>query len=259
LKNYYTILGVSPHSSKDEIKKAYRRLALKYHPDRNKTVEAQEKFKEIVEAYHYLYFQNQSSPSYYYYTFTENNTSKRYSQKIKNINQVKRQKIDKVTPYICSILKLIAKIGIFLSILLALDWSLPTYKVSEIVIEKIPKSENHDYSEIITDKLKNIQIFQKDYNKLFPDMSVEIEITPIFGIRKNMRYETVFEKIETNLPENFYAYFWFFPFIFYTLSYATLKMKTDNNVLQFGSANAYILLIGLAILINYINWPIVIN
>ena len=51
-KDYYKILGVSKSASADEIKKAYRKLALKYHPDRNKDDKSAEaKFKEISEAY----------------------------------------------------------------------------------------------------------------------------------------------------------------------------------------------------------------
>lgn len=53
-KDYYSILGVSKTASEDEIKSAYRNLAKKYHPDINKTPEAQEKFKEISEAYSVL-------------------------------------------------------------------------------------------------------------------------------------------------------------------------------------------------------------
>ena len=54
-RDYYEVLGVSKSASKDEIKKAYRKLALKYHPDKNKGDKAaEEKFKEGSEAYHVL-------------------------------------------------------------------------------------------------------------------------------------------------------------------------------------------------------------
>lgn len=55
MENYYSILGVSKTASQDEIKKAYRKLALKYHPDRNEGDEkASEMFKKISEAYSVL-------------------------------------------------------------------------------------------------------------------------------------------------------------------------------------------------------------
>jgi molecular chaperone DnaJ len=50
-RDYYEVLNISKEASKDEIKKVYRKLALKYHPDRNKSPEAENKFKEISEAY----------------------------------------------------------------------------------------------------------------------------------------------------------------------------------------------------------------
>ncbi len=53
-KDYYSVLGVSKSASADEIKKAYRKLALEYHPDRNKGKEAGAKFKEVTKAYEVL-------------------------------------------------------------------------------------------------------------------------------------------------------------------------------------------------------------
>ena len=50
-RDYYEVLGVERGASQDEIKKAFRKLAFQYHPDRNKEPDAEEKFKEISEAY----------------------------------------------------------------------------------------------------------------------------------------------------------------------------------------------------------------
>src|SRR5512138_2659810 len=49
--DFYEVLGVPKNSTKDQIKDAYRKLAMQYHPDRNKSPGAEEKFKEISEAY----------------------------------------------------------------------------------------------------------------------------------------------------------------------------------------------------------------
>ncbi|KAI7828863.1 hypothetical protein BC939DRAFT_52294 [Gamsiella multidivaricata] len=53
-KDYYNILGVSKDADEDQIKKAYRKLALKYHPDKNSAPEAKKKFHDISEAYEVL-------------------------------------------------------------------------------------------------------------------------------------------------------------------------------------------------------------
>ena len=53
-KDFYKTLGIEKNASADEIKKAYRKLAVKFHPDKNKSKDAEEKFKEISEAYDVL-------------------------------------------------------------------------------------------------------------------------------------------------------------------------------------------------------------
>ncbi|MCR5725510.1 MAG: molecular chaperone DnaJ [Treponema sp.] len=68
-RDYYEVLGVDKGASKDDIKKAYRKLAVKYHPDRNPgDKEAEDKFKEATEAYEIL-SDDQKRPIYDQYGF----------------------------------------------------------------------------------------------------------------------------------------------------------------------------------------------
>ncbi|KAL2100036.1 hypothetical protein ACEWY4_004430 [Coilia grayii] len=54
VKDYYSVLGVTAESNEDEIRRAYHKLALRYHPDKNPEEDTEEKFKEIAEAYDIL-------------------------------------------------------------------------------------------------------------------------------------------------------------------------------------------------------------
>jgi len=76
-KDYYNVLGVKSDASSDEIKKAYRKLALKYHPDKNSgDSDAEQKFKEITEAYEILSDSNKremyDSPGHQEFSFSGN-------------------------------------------------------------------------------------------------------------------------------------------------------------------------------------------
>ena len=74
VKNYYKTLGLSSSATKAEIKVAYRKLAKKYHPDKNKSNQASQLFIEVNEAYAYL--SNESS-SFQTKKVVKTNTSKR--------------------------------------------------------------------------------------------------------------------------------------------------------------------------------------
>ncbi|MBI5253648.1 MAG: molecular chaperone DnaJ [Euryarchaeota archaeon] len=76
-RDYYDVLGVGRNTSKEDIKKAYRRLAMQYHPDRNKSPDAGEKFKEISEAYGVL---SDDAKRQQYDTFGHAGIGERYTQ-----------------------------------------------------------------------------------------------------------------------------------------------------------------------------------
>ncbi|MEE9565071.1 MAG: DnaJ domain-containing protein, partial [Candidatus Hydrothermarchaeaceae archaeon] len=84
-RDYYDVLGVSRDASEAAIKKAYRKLAMKYHPDRNKEAGAEEKFKEISEAYGVL---SDDEKKRQYDTFGHAGIDGRYTQEdiFRNIN-----------------------------------------------------------------------------------------------------------------------------------------------------------------------------
>ncbi|MHC1588296.1 MAG: molecular chaperone DnaJ, partial [Methermicoccaceae archaeon] len=76
-KDYYEILGVSRDADANEIKRAYRKLALKYHPDKNPSKEAEERFKEISEAYAVL---SDPEKRAYYDRFGASGVHERYTE-----------------------------------------------------------------------------------------------------------------------------------------------------------------------------------
>ncbi|MBG9377020.1 J domain-containing protein [Panacibacter sp. DH6] len=97
-KDYYKVLGVKPDASGDEIKRSYRRLALKYHPDKNPgDVVAEATFKEVAEAYEIL-SDNVKREDYHYKRFYTYNYKYKEKERVTPQTIVKAaQKIQDLT------------------------------------------------------------------------------------------------------------------------------------------------------------------
>lgn len=102
MKDYYYFLGIKPNSSDEEIKKAYRKLSLKYHPDKNENDEFfTERFREIQEAYDTLSdVENRRIYDQRFGSFQRTQKST-LPPKIKNFNanKIRAQKGDEITIY----------------------------------------------------------------------------------------------------------------------------------------------------------------
>ncbi|AGF85458.1 hypothetical protein QJ854_gp324 [Moumouvirus goulette] len=73
MDNYYKILGLNKNASKKEIKNSYKKLVLKYHPDKNKNIDTSNIFQKIIEAYEVLSDENKRK-EYDNFMYCENNT-----------------------------------------------------------------------------------------------------------------------------------------------------------------------------------------
>lgn len=94
VKNYYLILEISQTATYEDIKKAFRKLALKYHPDRNKDANANEMFIEATEAYEVLKDEEKRKEydAIYKMLFTEKKQERKEDDKYESINYEKISK-----------------------------------------------------------------------------------------------------------------------------------------------------------------------
>jgi len=196
VKNYYKTLGLSSSASKAEIKVAYRKLAKKYHPDKNKSKQASQLFIEVNEAYAYLSNENSTfqpknivkTPSRKRSNYSEDELKKRmeWAKKYAHYKKVKEEKVMELEYYKIhnssrkKILNLINWVSISFALLILLDFKiLPT---SSIQVDLIT-----NYVDMGSDKL----VFKfKDVDDNFFNFAVSIDDIKYLNIAKIKDYST---------------------------------------------------------------------
>jgi len=146
LKNYYFILGLNIYAREHEIKQAYRKLALQYHPDRNPSKEAEEIFKEVNEAYEIL---GDSQRKFEYdqlligVPVSKPHRDPRYrprSPGAYNRDSKKKELLDTMRSYLRYAI-MISRMALLFSVVLIADYSLPPEKTKKEVLHLQSKRE----------------------------------------------------------------------------------------------------------------------
>lgn len=196
VKNYYKTLGLSSSASKAEVKVAYRKLAKKYHPDKNKSKQASQLFIEVNEAYAYLTNERSSYRINYPEKTTNRNKSKSsedelrkrmdWARKYAQYKKVKEERMMELEYYKIhnssrkKIINLINWVSISFAFLILVDFKiLPT---SSIHVDLITK-----YVDVGSDKL----VFKfKDVDNNNFNFGVSLEDVRFLNIAKIKDYST---------------------------------------------------------------------
>jgi len=174
MKNYYFILGLNTYAHAQEVKRAYRKLALQYHPDRNPSAEAASIFVEVNEAYEVLgdpqrkmeydqLLQGAPSPAP---PFTINRDPRFRRGPATESASSRREVLNLMREYLKHAV-MFSRLALLFSFVLIADYSLPTKPIREEILEVTPKRYNQssqfalEDGEVVTLKAETAREFQR--------------------------------------------------------------------------------------------------
>jgi hypothetical protein len=191
VKDYYAILGVGPSASETEIKRAFRKLAVQYHPDKNSSPEAKPRFLEINEAYDVVgdrekravYDARLANPFQEIYTGpvkTHRDPAYRRPRPFRKKEPpaswfLMRDSIKYVI--------WISRVGVLFSTLFFLDYFLPYHQQQDRIVDiRTGRSRgNNSYYMLYTAHGERFQVFRARGANFAQDDDIQLGITPIFG------------------------------------------------------------------------------
>jgi len=260
MKDYYKILNIDRYATDLQVKKAYRDLALKYHPDKAGAFDSHQKFTEINEAYQVLSRKDHRENYNFIYDYECLNKKRQHVDAIfaetVHWGDEPRQKrkwrppfygrgeddID-LRPYIKSV-RLISLLTFLFTFLIILDYFLPKTNIEQTVLAKLTTYKSMNTIVIATEDFEFPLNYR--YSKMIRagDRAV-ILLSPIFGIQYKMIVESRMDKYVFNPHYSIYNIFAFFLVILLITSYIGLYQKRNNPELIFsaGVANVFLSLL----------------
>jgi hypothetical protein len=194
VKDYYAILGVSPSASDLEVKKAFRKLAIRYHPDRNPSAEAKPLFHDINEAYDILgdpekriqYDNRRANPLAEILTEPVRQHRDPAYRRREGYQPPKRREPPASYILMRDYLKYmmwISRTGLLISTLFFIDYFLPYLHHEERItkISAVTLSREVAYHMITTASGRHIKLYDHTATNFLPGEAIRISVTPIYG------------------------------------------------------------------------------
>lgn len=252
MKNYYRILGISEHASMTDIKKAYRALAVRYHPDKNPSPEARARFTEITEAYNTL-----SDPDkkflydHQWYKFShqlvqeapQQHRDPKYKPRTSNARPDKPRHyilMEKWNRYV----NWINIFGVVMVVLFTMDYFLPYIQSDEAIsgykaVVGGRRSATFSHYRLFTDSGKDIKVYHK-VGEIGENLT--LTATPVFRIP--MAIENVAEMTATRLAFIYQTHLLLFPVLLLFISAMGLaQRKSAERAFSYGIGTIILLIV----------------
>ena len=260
IKDYYKILGVDRQTNEESLKKAYRALVFKYHPDKNKDPNSSEFIKDINEAYSILCDPLKRQNYNYKYdaflkaklditnkTSTLNKQTTNYNQKNNSFQNAKKRKIKfKKFDYVDYAYKgrIVSMFILFNCFLLCLDYFISkSYNHTIVQILNITPHKTKKGVDSFTYEIQSTMInftVSSTSARLDEEDMLDVEITPIFGIVKSLK--NISKNQFLNVITIYVPYFFMIVILLITSS-ISLIIKNDEKSFTFSLFAGFIFLI----------------
>jgi hypothetical protein len=195
VKDFYAILGVSPSASESEIKKAFRRLAVQYHPDKNPLAEAKHLFQEINEAYDVLgdpekralYDARRANP---FAEILSEPVQPKHRDPAYRRTRPYRQPYTKEPPPAYVLMRdnlkhimWVSRIGLLASTLFFIDYVLPYRHVEEVIEEiyTVRFRSGVAYHIIVTESGRKIKLYDYKAVNFWDEPTIQSTLTLLYG------------------------------------------------------------------------------
>lgn len=259
MKNYYFILGLNSYASESEIKRAYRKLALQFHPDKNPSSEAETIFKEINEAYEVL-GDSQSKFSYDQLlrgvspaapTESRPHRDPRYKPRPPGSfsRKTKRQELLEVMSDYLKYALIASRVALLFSVFIVFDFSLPRTKQEREVLYTSYRKE-YKSGRSIQLNLKDdvvISLSNKDAVKFVQGSKIVVYRSSLFDVPVKVQNETT--GFMAKVPVSIYGNFIFCPLVMIITSlFGSFYWKGVEFRFNLGVVNFFLTLLSLLFL-----------